>query len=197
MRHWVERSVERVFFAPWHRNEAALRRFVSAAGHFERSEELCRAFAEELRRFAGGGGAAVYRRDRSGSFAHQHGTLAGAQPHYPADDLALALMRAEREAIRLGGLQSSLPGALALPMLDHGALSGFAVLDRKVDGSDYRPDEVELLGWAAQQVGLDLQTMHVGELEAELAGLAAQLAVRDAQAAASRTRPRPGREAAA
>ena len=99
-------------------------------------------------------------------------------------------MRAERGPVSLAGVQTALPGALALPMLDHGTLSGFALLERKPDGSDYRPDEVEVLGWAVRQVGFDLQTMHVGELEAEVTGLGARLAALDAQRAAARTRKR-------
>src|SRR5690606_403691 len=138
-------------------------------GHFERADVLCRAFVDEARRFANGAGAALYLRERSGGYALECGELDGALPRYDGDDLALAMMRAERRAVRLGDLQSALPGALALPMLDHGKLTGFILLDARSDGAVYRPDEVELLGWAAQQVGLDLQTMHVGELEAELA----------------------------
>ncbi len=44
-------------------------------------------------------------------------------------------------------------------MLDQGLLAGFLLLDRKPNDVDYRPDEVELLGWAAHQVGLALQAL--------------------------------------
>jgi hypothetical protein len=186
----VERNVERFVFSPWHRNEETLRRFVTAAGHFDRTEVLCSAFAEELRRFSGGAGVAVYRRDRSGAYALQCGTLPGTVAHLRTDDLAFALMRAERGPVRLTGTQTSLPGALALPMLDHGKLSGFVLLGRKGNGADYRPDEVELLDWAAHQVGLDLQAMHAGELEAEVASLSAQVAALSAQLAAARSKRR-------
>jgi len=57
---------------------------------------------------------------------------------------------------------------LALPMLDQGNLTGLALLERKADGAAYRPDEVALLGWAAHQVGLDLQALHARELEARM-----------------------------
>jgi hypothetical protein len=89
----------------------------------------------------------------------------------------LALMRAERRPVRTAETPTTFPGTLALPMLDHGKLTGFVLLDRKRDGTDYRPDEIEALGWAAHQVGLDLQAMHASELEAEVSGLKADLTV--------------------
>ena len=81
------------------------------------------------------------------------------------------MMRAERGPVELAAAHSGLPGALALPMLDQGALAGFVLVDRKGDGADYRPDEVELLGWAACQVGLDLQALHARDLEALVVSL--------------------------
>ena len=34
---------------------------------------------------------------------------------------------------------------------------------------DYRPDEVELIGWATRQVGLDLHALRMEQLEATAA----------------------------
>lgn len=187
----VERNVEKVLFRPWHRNEEGLRRFVTAAEHFDQTAVLCRAFAEELRRFSGGAGVAVYFRDRTGAYSLQCGGLAEALPHYDADDLVLALMRAERRPVKTAEMRSALPGVLALPMLDQGRLAGFALLAGKPDGTDYRPDEVEVLGWAAHQIGLDLQAMRAGELEAEVARLNDAVAgLRDTNAQLSGERDR-------
>jgi hypothetical protein len=80
-------------------------------------------------------------------------------------------MRAERRPVELAAARGGLPGALALPMLDPGALSGFVLVGVKPDGADYRPDEVELLGWGANQVGLDLQALHARDLEAQVISL--------------------------
>jgi hypothetical protein len=173
---WVERAVERFVFSPWHRNEEALRRFVAAAGHFDETAALCSAFSDEATRFAKGAGSALYLRDGGGAYALQCGTLPGAAPAIASDELALALMRAERRPVKTREMHTALPGALALPMLDHGRLAGFLLLDRKPDGSEYRPDEVDVLGWAAKQVGLDLQSIRASELEAEVAALNVRLA---------------------
>ena len=74
-------------------------------------------------------------------------------------------MRAEQAAVVPGELGSPIAAALALPMMHQAALAGFVLLGPKPTGEDYRPDEIEVLGWATHQVGLDLQAIRVRELE--------------------------------
>jgi len=167
---WVERNVEQVFFHRWHQNEAALRRFVAAAAHYDEAPALCRSFAGELSRFAQGAGSAIYLREEGG-YLLRAGDLAETESDIDSGDHAIALMRAERAPVDLVLARSTLPGVLALPMLDQGRLSGFALLAAKPEGTGYRPDEIEVLGWAAHQVGLDLQAMNAHELETKLTGL--------------------------
>ena len=62
-------------------------------------------------------------------------------------------------------LGSPIEAALALPMMHQAALAGFVLLGPKPTGEDYRPDEIEVLSWATQQVGLDLQAIRVRDLE--------------------------------
>lgn len=178
---WVEHNVERVFFRRWHRNEAELRRFVAAAAHYDDAAALCRGFAGELSRFAQGAASALYSRDADGVHRLRAGGLAGAEATLDSGDHAIALMRAERQPVDLARARSGLPGALALPMLDQGRLSGLALLAAKPDGAGYRPDEIEVLGWAAHQVGLDLQAIGAHELEAKLADYAREVAALKAE----------------
>jgi hypothetical protein len=175
LRDVVERQVERLFFHRWQQNEAALRRFVAAAGHFDQTPALCRAFAEEASRFTDGAPAALFLRGADGAYGLQAGGLAAADV-YVNDDPAFALMRAERRPVDLAAAHGALPGVLALPMLDQGALAGFVLMGRKPDGADYRPDEIDMLGWAANQVGLDLQALHARDLEAQVVSLNEKLA---------------------
>ncbi len=161
----MESHIERLFFHKWHRNEAELRRFVASAGHFEQVPALCRAFADALVHFAQGAPPALYLRGGDGIFRLEGGGLSGASPDYVGDDPAFALLRAERGPVETRKTHGALPDALALPMLDQGGLAGFVLLGRKPDGTDYRPDERELLSWATHQVGLDLQALHARELE--------------------------------
>ena len=157
--HSVEHAIERLFFHKWQVNEAALKRFVAAAGHMEQPEALAGNFVAELVRFTGGATAALYTRTAEGHYAIATGET------IDADDPALAAMRAEQGAVVPAELGSPLQAALALPMMHQAALAGFILLGPKPTSEDYRPDEIEVLGWATQQVGLDMQAIRVRDLE--------------------------------
>lgn len=173
VRDFVEGWVERLLFHHWHDNEARLKRFVKAAMHYEGAGALAEAFAQELVRFGGGAEAALYLRGGSG-FSRAAGALTGAAADHPADDPAFAAMRAENAPVEPAEAGSTLPAALALPMLDHGALAGFVLMGAKAGGGTFRPDESAVLGWAAHQVGLDMQALKARDLKAEMARLKAQ-----------------------
>ncbi|WP_309750309.1 hypothetical protein [Novosphingobium sp.] len=168
IRDAVEHVIERLFFRSWHQNEAALKRFVAAAAHVEKPEALAGNFAAELGRFTGGADVALYARTAEENYADASGAT------IDADDPALAAMRAEQGAVVPVELGSSIEAALALPMMHQAALAGFVLLGPKPTGEDYRPDEIEVLGWATQQVGLDLQAIRVRELEQSVIKLEAR-----------------------
>ena len=159
LHHKVEHAIERLFFHKWQLNEQALRRFVRAAAHIEKPQALAGNFVADLTRFTGGASASLYSRTAEGHYA------SAACDTIDADDPALAAMRAEQGAVVPAELGSPLDAALALPMMHQAALAGFVLLGPKPAGEDYRPDEIEVLGWANQQVGLDLQAIRVRELE--------------------------------
>lgn len=166
--HKVEHAIERLFFHKWQLNEQALRRFVRAAAHVEKPEALAGNFVAELVRFSGGADVALYARTADGHYADASGAT------IDADDPALAAMRAEQGAVVPAELGSPTKAALALPMMHQAALAGFVLLGPKPTGEDYRPDEVDVLGWATHQIGLDLQAIRVRELEQTVIKLEAQ-----------------------
>ncbi len=166
--HSVEHAIERLFFHKWQVNEAALKRFVAAAGHMEQPEALAGHFTTELARFTGGAAVALYARTAEGQYASAAGETVG------PDDLALAAMRAEQGPIVPAEIGSPLDAALALPMMHQAALAGFILLGPKPTGEDYRPDEVEVMAWATHQIGLDLQAIRVRELEQSVVTLEAR-----------------------
>lgn|GEM_PF-1260306 len=180
----VEHRVECLFFQTWQSNEAILRRFVESAPHFEDERALARSFADELSRFAGEARVALYRRkDRTHDAILERitGSWDTAPRTLPIDDPAFALMRAEHAMVKVGALDLSdaltdLPGVLAMPMLDHGTLTGLVLMDLKGNGALYRPDEIAVLGWAAHDVALALAALHAGLIESENRLLKAQLA---------------------
>ena len=147
----------------------ALKRFVAAAAHVEKPEALAGNFVAELTRFTGGASVALYSRTAEGHYASAAGGT------IDTDDPALAAMRAEQGAVVPVELGSPLDAALALPMMHQAALAGFVLLGPKPAGEDYRPDEIEVLGWATRQVGLDLQAIRVRDLELTNIKMAVQI----------------------
>lgn len=160
---FVERHVEALFFRSWHDNEKRLNRFVIEASFVTRAENLKSAFVNELARFTGGTTVALYLNDTGGYRAFAGAAL------FPetidADDATLVAMRAERGAVYPADTASSLPAALALPMLHRDALLGLVLLGAKPGGDSYRPDEVELLRHATHQIGNDLHALKIDQLE--------------------------------
>jgi hypothetical protein len=56
-------------------------------------------------------------------------------------------------------------------MSQRGTLSGLVALGPKPTGDSYRPDEQEILAFAARQVGLDIHALRTQALMAELTEL--------------------------
>lgn len=163
---FVERYVEALFFRRWHENEERLKRFSAEAAFVTRAENLKSAWVEELKRFTGDAPVGLYFED--GETAYRAFEAASLFPAtIDTDEAALVAMRAHREAIDPTETASKLPAALALPMLHRGALLGFVLLGEKPDNSVYRPDEIEMLGHATHQVGLDLYALRIEQLERE------------------------------
>lgn len=165
----VERRVESVFFHTWRLNEEALRRFIATAPNFDDEATLSAAFADELSRFAGEGAIAIYCRNVHSDddiFVRIAGSWDASPLTLARDDAAYAWMRTERRPLDLSETRSGLPGVLALPMIDHGALSGLVLMDLKPSGALFRPDEIALLGLAVHDVGLALTALRAGSIAA-------------------------------
>jgi hypothetical protein len=176
VRDVVEHLIEGIFFRAWQQAEAALRRFVRDAAFATRPETLSRAFAEALSRYSDGAEAAVYIL-RDGAYHRADGRVAGMGETLDADAPVLLAMRAEPKPLIPEADDSSIAAALIAPMVNRNEVIGLVVLGPKPSGSSYRPDEVELIGWAARQVGLDLHALKVERLEAEKADLGKTVAV--------------------
>jgi GAF domain-containing protein len=79
-------------------------------------------------------------------------------------------------ALRTDPVPTFLEGALAVgtlelavPMSHRGELTGIVLLGHKPGEESYRPDEIELLAFAAQQIGLDLHALEIEGLRHDLA----------------------------
>ena len=172
VRDLVEHVIEGMFFRRWQKAEAELRRFVREAAFITEAAELSKAFVGALSRFGDGTRTAVYLLD-AGDYALAQGEAGGVPPRLGANLPAMVSLRADRKPMEvpndlLGGV---LAGSLIAPMVNRNEVVGLVVLGPKPDGLNYRPDEIDLIGWATQQIGLDLHALEVERFTA----LAAEL----------------------
>lgn len=162
VRDFVEHHVEALFFHAWQRNEAKLRTFVAEAAFVTKPEALTLALVEELQRFTGGASVAFYWQTPSGDY----GLLDGAgDTRMDGDDATLVTLRATGKSVEISEARKGWSAGLAIPVIMRADLMGFIALGAKPSGAGYRPDEMEVLGWAVQQIGLDLHTRRVQQLE--------------------------------
>ena len=173
VRAFVQHHVERLLFRAWHANEAALRRFLRHAAFISKPDALAAAAVAEWCRFSCGANCALYLRDGD-DYARMTGDLAGAPDRIDCDEKAVVVMRAEHDVIELHESGSTLAAALALPFVHRAELHGFILLASKPSGDSYRPDEIELLGMAAHQIGLDLHALKVEQLQSRVLDLEAR-----------------------
>jgi hypothetical protein len=169
VRDFVEHGVESLFFRRWQEAETALRQFVKEAAFVEKSAALTRAFMGALERFADGAGTALYLKTADGPYRRADGELTGESETIDPDDAALIALRAEPKPRELDRTDSTLKAVLIAPIVNRNDVTGVVLLGPKSSGLPYRPDEIELIGWATRQIGLDLHALKIEGLEAAAA----------------------------
>jgi len=167
VRDSVEHFIERLFFHKWHANEEKLRRFVKEADYITHPADLLRAFAAEVPRFCHGAAADICLRDDSGDF-----TAPGLR--IGANEPAMVALRARRDVVEPLSTGSQLATALLLPFVYKGDVFGCVAVAAKPSGAAYRPDEIEALGWAAQQIGLDYHALEAEDARRDIVTLREQ-----------------------
>jgi len=159
VRDWVERNVERFLFSSWHRREIALREYVRSAAHVTKIDALISSSLAAIDRFTDQAGCAIYRRSVDGNYQCLRSSTAEAPAHIDGNDAIVLAMRLERGVVRCTDLGSSLTQELAVPILNRGEIDGFVLINHKPSREAYRPDELDLLEFAVQQIGLDLTAL--------------------------------------
>jgi hypothetical protein len=168
VRDMVEHVIERLFFHRWQEAEARLRRFVTEAAFVTESSALAEGFALALGRYAEGAEAAVYLETSEG-YEQVAGRVEAAGRTLNANLPAILSARADLKSVEAH--DDTLAGCLIAPMVNRNEVTGLAIIGPKPSGLGYRPDEIELMGWAARQVGLDLHALRIEQLERERADL--------------------------
>jgi hypothetical protein len=163
----IEGGIERVLFRAWHEREHVLRNWLVEATRCTATDVLLPSAVVALARYAGGAGVGIFvlHRDHYELVASE-GTLA--LPRLIARDDPLAVtLRSTLKPVHPDTGSACGGSELALPMCHRNDLKGLVVVGPKPQGESYRPDEVALLGFAAQQIGLDLHALRVAALEQE------------------------------
>ena len=158
VRDFVEHAVERLFFRSWQKAEATLRQFVRESVFITETPALTRAFVQALRQFGDGAETAIYLKE-PGGYRRRAGAIDGVAELLDADLPDFVSARADPKPREVS--DSALAAALIAPMVNRNEVVGVVLLGPKPSGLGFRPDEVDLIGWATHEVGQDLQAREV------------------------------------
>jgi hypothetical protein len=159
VRDWVERNVERFLFSGWHHKETVLREYVRSAAHITKVDALVGSCVSAIDRFTDGAGCAIYRSSSNGNYQCLRSSSAETPADIDGNEALVLALRVERAVVRCVDVGSTLTHELAVPILYRGEIDGFMLIDRKPSLELYRPDELSLLAFAVQQIGLDLTAL--------------------------------------
>lgn len=151
--------VERFLFSGWHHKEIALRDYVRSAAHITRIDALMSSCLVAIDRFAEDAGCAIYRRSLDGNYHCLRSSIAEAPTEIDGNEPVVLAMRVERGVVRCTDRGPPLTQELAVPMINRGEIDGFLLINHKPSQEAYRPDELNVLEFAIQQIGLDLTAL--------------------------------------
>jgi hypothetical protein len=183
---FVDRFVDRIFFAKAHEDEKALRRFARETEAFFDEDELLDRAIETLEEHSEASSVGIYILDQYGAAGVRRSSdvLAGA---LDVDDPAFVSLRRWNEPLDTHGTKTALPDGLIFPMQHHGKLVGAVFCGTKLDATAFSPDEREPLAevahglagalhiFAASSKSIELGA-RLTELRAELSAINATLA---------------------
>ena len=164
----VDRVVDDLFFRARHEAERALRVFAREVSFITEPQAAVARTHAALRSRTETSACAIYVLDGAQAVRVD----AGDEPLTPfagIDDPALVRMRATREPVALGTLDTAFHGDRAFPMLVRDAVTGTIVLGPKTSGEAYAPDEIATVEQVALALGNALDALQTAALKAEIA----------------------------
>ena len=165
IQHWAHHYVDHTFFRKWYAAASRLRHFLSTVPFISEAKALQTSFVSEIAEFSETRGVALYHANGDGGFPLSHTSLAGAPEEIGHNNPVLVEMRHGHRHVDIARCGGSLPAAHAFPIIVRGALHGFVLIGEHARGHSYRPDEIELIEEATQQIGLNIESLRVEELE--------------------------------
>ncbi|HET7815076.1 MAG TPA: GAF domain-containing protein, partial [Candidatus Baltobacteraceae bacterium] len=154
---WVDRFVDRVFFAKRHRDESALQRFAQEAEAFTSADTLLDRALRIVNNHTDTLGAAIYL------CGDDTATLTRGASPFPekidADDPLLVAMRRWNEPVDTHDAPTAFPDGMVFPMSARGRLIGVLACRTKRDATAFAPDEREPLAGVARAAARALDTI--------------------------------------
>jgi hypothetical protein len=152
----LERAIDALFFRRRREAATALTAFAHEAEHIETRAGLAARATEELVRWGGVRGAALYQRDGD---VFSRTALAGrfdGAATLERDDPALVALRTHRRHVEWGD-------GYAFPLFSGGRLEGAIVVLPRDDGEAFTPDELALFDTVAKHVAAGLAGLRLAE----------------------------------
>ena len=159
----VDRWVDDLFFSERHAAEAAVRKFAHEALLITAQSDLIAKTVDVAQRNMHLLGCAFYTA-RDGRYVPLKSTF-DVGPSVSENDYAVLAMRTWHAPVELHGLETQLPGELALPMTVRGKLAGFLLCGDKSSHEAFAPDEREALALLARDAGIALDSLRINALE--------------------------------
>jgi hypothetical protein len=159
----VDRWVDDLFFRERHAAEAAVRRFAHEALLITAQSDLIAKTVDVAQRNMRLSGCAFYTA-RDGRYVPLQSTF-DIGPSVSENDYAVLGLRTWHAPVELHGIETQLPGELALPMTVRGKLAGFLLCGDKSSHEAFAPDEREALALLARDAGIALDSLRISALE--------------------------------
>jgi hypothetical protein len=159
----VDQWVDDLFFRERHAAEAAVRKFAHEALLITSQSDLIVKTVDVAQRNMHLLGCAFYAA-REGRYIPLRSTFE-IGPSVSENDYAVLGMRTWHAPLELHGIETQLPGELALPMTVRGRLAGFLLCGEKSSHEAIAPDEREALALLARDAGIALDSLRISALE--------------------------------
>jgi hypothetical protein len=152
----LERAIDALFFRRRREAETALTAFAHEAAHFETRGALAERTVEEVVRWGGVLGAAIYQRDGETYARTAYAGRVDGTAELGRDDPALVALRTTRRP-------ADLDRGYAFGLFSSGRLDGALVVLPRESGEAFTPDEIALFDSVAKQVAAGLAGLRLAE----------------------------------
>jgi hypothetical protein len=157
----VDAFIDGLFFRKRYRDEQALLDFSKEAAYVTEAGVLLDRTVATVRAHTDARGGAILLNENHG-YAATRSFGEGARMQVDENDPLILALKTWRKPLDPHRFESTISGALALPMLARGQLLGVLVLGERGSGEAYAPDDIEALAQVAHGVGTALELLATG-----------------------------------